>query len=292
MMRKQNRINASLQGDQRWGRVVQMCFIASMGIGFIMAMSATFLLAYDVLTQWDYFNVTQIDIRGANRLSKTELCDQTKIKEGANIFSANLSKAQKRLLAHPWIAEAKIGRRPPKGIQMVIREHAPLAFIKLNRTYVINTQGEIFKEKSPNDRFRLPVIQGIEFADIPVKGKPKSPPFQAVMEVLDLGKRRGNVLPNRKINRILVDREIGLTLYAFKKEMAIWLGYHNYPEKYERLKHVLSYLRRRKNYEGIYFIDLNNEKRIVVQPIKVKVTGEGKNKEVSFAETRKYYRWA
>lgn len=263
-----------------------------MGVGFIVAMSATFLLAYDVLTQWDYFKVTRIEVSGAHRLSKAEICDQTKIKEGINIFSVNLSKAQKRMLAHPWIAEAEISRRPPNGIRMVVREHVPLAFIKLNRTYVINSQGEIFKEKSPSDRLGLPVIQGMEFADIPIGGQSKSLPFQAVMEVLGLGKRQGNSLPNRKINRIHVDRETGLTLHVFKNEIAVGMGYHNYPEKYEKLKQVLSYLQQQKNWERVYFIDLNNEKRIVVQPIKTEVTGEGKNKEVSFAETRQYYRWA
>ena len=278
-MKKKNRIRHSNRPLLRIMRAVQVCFKVCMGIGCILGVSAAFIFAYDVLTQSDYFNIKQIDIQGAQRLSKKKICDHAHIKKGMNSFSINLSLAKKRLLNHPWVAEAKIDLKPPSGIEITLKEHRPLAFINLDRMYILNQQGVIFKERSTIDLFQLPVIQGLNFSDVYIPGKPRSRPFQAVIEILAIGKKLGNTLPDHKIDRIQVDREMGLTLYASKSQMAVRLGYSGYSDKYARLKKVLSHLRKRSDYSGVQFIDLNNEKRIVMKPIKTKENRDGK-KEV------------
>jgi cell division protein FtsQ len=269
--------------------MVRLGFQVSLGVGFVVGMSVLFIFIYDVVTQSDYFKIEEIEIRGGHRLSMEEICGQARIEKGMNMFSANRSRAKKRLAAHPWIAEAKIRLRPPHRIQITIREHTPLAFINLDRTYIMNAHGEIFKEKSHLDRFPLPVIQGLAFFDIYLPGKPRSYPFQAVMDVLSLGNHMDSVLPNRMIKEIHVDRDVGLTVIAFKSKTAILLGYGNYAGKYKRLKRVLFHLRKRMKYEGIRFIDLNNAERIVMAPTRAGTADEDK-KEVSFAKTRRYYR--
>ena len=231
------------------------------------------------MTQSDYFNIEQIEIQGAQRLSREEIYDHAHIKKGMNIFSINLSLARKRLLNHPWIAEAEIDLKPPNGIEIKLKEHRPLAFINLDRMYILDQHGVIFKEKSTVDLFHLPVIQGLDFSDVYIPGKPRSRPFQAIMEVLTIGKKLGSTLPNHEIDTIHVDREMGLTLYESKSQMAVRLGYFDYPDKYVRLKKVLSHLQKRSDYRGVQFIDLNNEKRIVMKPITAKETRNGK-KEV------------
>jgi len=250
-----------------------------MGGGLILTMSAAFLFSYDLITQLDLFKAHKIEIRGAYRLSEEEIYNQANINRGMNIFLINLSYARKRLLAHPWIAAAEIRLRPPSGILIQIREHSPLAFIELDKTYIINDQGEIFKEKGKLDRFQLPTIRGLSFSDLYIPDQPQTAPFRAVMEVLSLGKHLDSILPNRTIQEIHVDREIGLTLLAFKNKISIRLGYSNLSEKYDRLKHVLSHLRKRTDYNGIHFIDLNDTKRIVMRPIRAGASGD-ENKEV------------
>jgi len=63
--------------------------------------------------------------------------------------------------------------------------------------------------------------------------KERSNPFDAVMDVLRLGQRAESVLPNKLIRQIMVDREIGITIYAFNKIKEIKLGYENYADKYD-----------------------------------------------------------
>ena len=125
----------------------------------------------------------------------------------------------------------------------------------------------------------LPVINGLEFFDFDAPGKPRSLPFGAVMEVFQLGSKLNSILPTRFINRVFVDREIGITICAFEKNQTIKLGFHDYPEKYERLEEILIQMKNLKDIKDFDSIDLNSLERIVVSPIRIKSSAKD-NKEV------------
>ena len=72
-----------------------------------------------------------------------------------------------------------------------------------------------------------------------------------------------------------VDREMGITLVAFKQMKTIVLGYHNYKLKFNMLKDILSN-RRRRSFPEFDRIDLNNVNRIVVNPVNKIPTGDHK----------------
>ncbi|MDX2442035.1 MAG: hypothetical protein QNK40_15990, partial [Desulfobacterales bacterium] len=73
-----------------------------------------------------------------------------------------------------------------------------------------------------------------------------------------------SVIPNKLIRKIMVDREIGITIYAFNKIKEIKLGYENYTDKYDLLKKVLLYIKNLNNFQDPVSIDLNNFNRVVV----------------------------
>jgi hypothetical protein len=76
-----------------------------------------------------------------------------------------------------------------------------------------------------------------------------------------------------------VDREIGITVYAFDKTMAIKLGFEDYASKYGRLQNVLGYLRTRSDNSDLSSIDLINLDRIVINPVRTESPGAN-HKEV------------
>jgi cell division protein FtsQ len=249
-------------------RVIFSIKTATVGTILLLA-SFLFIFTYDFITQCDYFKAESLTVTGANRLTDEQVLLQSQITEGVNILSVNLSRVRKRLLAHSWIEEAEVSRELPTGISIRIKEQQPLAVLDLGRKFIINTHGEIFKEMDASDHCRLPVIGGLEFSDINVRGESRSVPFNAVMTILALGKKPESVLPCRLIKRIRVDREMGLTIYAFDRIKAIKIGYDDYPNKYEMLKNVLFYLKKNGNFSHLESIDLNNLNRIVVNPARI-----------------------
>jgi cell division protein FtsQ len=235
----------------------------------LVFVSLLFVFSYDFLTQCDYFKAEELMVNGAHRLTQNQVLQQANITTGVNIFSVNLSKVRKRLLAHSWIEDAEVRRELPSGINIRVKEQEPLAVLDLGRKFIINTHGEIFKEMDKADYCNLPMISGLEFSDINVKGESRSVPFDSVMKILGLGQKPESVLPYSLIKKINVDREMGLTIYAFDHIREIKIGYNNYQDKYAMLKDVLFYLEKNGGFSRLESIDLNNLNRIVVNPAKI-----------------------
>ena len=235
----------------------------------LVFVSLLFVFSYDFLTQCDYFKAEELMVNGAHRLTQNQVLQQANITTGVNIFSVNLSKVRKRLLAHSWIEDAEVRRELPSGINIRVKEQKPLAVLDLGRKFIINTHGEIFKEMDKADHCNLPMISGLEFSDINVKGESRSIPFDSVMKILGLGQKPESVLPYSLIKKIHVDREMGLSIYAFDNIREIKIGYNNYQDKYAMLKDVLFYLEKNGGFSRLESIDLNNLNRIVVNPAKI-----------------------
>jgi cell division protein FtsQ len=244
-------------------------FYVVAGLTVLIATSCFFILIHDVITQCDYFNANSLKIEGMQRLTTKQIIRQARVRKGMNVLAVNLTTVRKRLIAHPWIAAAEVRREIPSGLNIRIKEHAPLAIVDLDRKYLINEQGQIFKEWAASDPDSLPLINGMQLTDFSVHGKTSDL----------LGKQARSILPNRKIKKIRVDREIGITLEAFKHIKTIVLGYHNYPLKYAMLKNILKYRKQKQNFPDFDRIDLNNVNRIVVNPVRLKTPG-GNQKEV------------
>ena len=255
------------------------CFKIMTAIGILTVMSFAFILAHDFITQCDYFRADNIVIRGAHRLSKQQILEQTNINKGINILSVNLSIIRNTLLAHPWIAEAEVKRELPDMITIGIKEHKPLAILDLGRKFLINVNGEVFKEWTQSDPDVLPVISGLQFSDLNVSGELRSTSFKAVMEVLRLGREPDSILPNTRIRKIRVNGQMGLTLYAFDRVRVIKLGYNDYTNKYARLENVFFYLKKKKCFTDFNSIDLNHPDRIIVHFVKDELSA-GDQREV------------
>lgn len=268
-------------------------FYVIAGMAALVAASVLFVFVHDVLTQCDYFKAKSFRIEGIQRLAQKEIVEQARLCRDVNVLAVNLSLVRKRLMAHPWIAEAEVRREIPAGLLIRITEHRPLAVVDLGNKYIINEQGRIIKEWTDSDPDALPLVIGLELADITLYNKTTSAemqrmamqpqrdavnkmPFEAVMQVLTLGKETRSILPNEKIRHIWVDRQIGITIEAFNQMKTIVLGYHNYPLKYSILKNIMSYRNRGGGFPDFNRIDLNNVNRIVVNPVNEFPSGDHK----------------
>lgn len=260
-------------------RHIIFCLKAVAVVAVLHLISFLFILCHDFLIQCDYFRTESLIVTGADRLSEEQVIKQAELNKGINILSVNLSITRKKLLTHPWIAEAEVSRELPARINIKIKEQKPYAILDLGRKFVINADGEIFKEMDASDPVNLPIISGLEFADINVHGKTRSAPYNAVMNILELGQKPESVIPIKLINRIHVDRELGLTVYAFDHIKAIKIGYDDYKDKFAKLKNVLLYLKKRDGFSNLESIDLNNLNRIVINPTRFDSPAE-EHKEV------------
>ena len=282
-MPKRKKLRKNTRKGRKRGRRIK--FIDRLVLGFkctaavvaVVIVTGLFILVHDMLTQCEYFSARQLTIEGMQRLTREQVERQAGVHPGMNILSTNLSLVRKRLRAHPWIADAEVRREIPSGLAISVREHRALAMVDFGQKYLMNMNGEIFKAWEPSDPRDLPVVRGLNISDLRVYGqsdpdrevsvKENSAPFLAVMRILQLGRKKGSILPNREVRQIHVDQQIGLTVHAFERGNVINLGFSDYAGKYRMLSWLLSYLKRHQSILDFDRIDLNNLKRVVVKPI-------------------------
>ncbi|MFO7494535.1 MAG: FtsQ-type POTRA domain-containing protein [Desulfobacterales bacterium] len=254
---------------------------AAAAAGVLLGLTLTsFLLVFvhDLLTQCDYFRGSRIVVQGTDRLGAEEVLSQSGVHPGDNILSVNLRLTRCKLLAHPWIADAQVSRELPDGILIRIQEQQPLAILDVGRKFLLNAAGEIFKAWEPEDPADLPLITGLALSDVSVGGAPRSLPFAAVMEILQIERNAEVPRLGYLIRQIRVDRELGLTLLGTDRVQSVCLGYSDYGAKYRRLERVLSQLPAASEFGNIDMIDLKNLNRVVIRPL-TPDTPEGSEKE-------------
>lgn len=274
-----------------WLRRLAAGIWLAVAVAGVMLVSAFFIFVHDVFTQSEHFQARQIHVEGGRRLSAQRILDQAGVRPGINVLSVNLAAARKRLLAHPWIAEAEIQREIPATLRIRIREQVGAAVVEVGRKFLLSPQGELFKEWESSDPADLPSVAGLAIADLRAVDRsaaagglslfdaagpaaalpPPSRAMDAVLQVLMLGREPGSVLPTRELRAIQVDRELGLTLVAFPEHRAIRLGYNDYPAKYHLLRDLLAFFRTQPTVADFERIDLTDMNRVIINPIRAEI---------------------
>ncbi|MEW5908914.1 MAG: FtsQ-type POTRA domain-containing protein [Thermodesulfobacteriota bacterium] len=260
-------------------KLVLFGYRSVLGLAATLIGSLMLIFIHDLMTQGDFFPTNRIMVSGASQVRVPEILECAQVAEKKNILSFNLSLIRKRLLGHPWIAEADVKRELPDGLAITIREHEPLAVIDLGKLFLINTSGEIFKEWKASDPGNLPMICGLDFSSISVPGTSPGISYDAVITVLLHSRRDQNLSLAPLIKQVIADPETGISLCVFEDKKTIRLGYQNYPEKLERFKEVLFSPTHMEQFDDFDFIDLIEVDRMVVAPVHME-QGSGKNKEV------------
>lgn len=134
----------------------------------------------------EIFNIKKINISGNNHLSTEEILYLSGLKKGANIFRISSNAVLERLSIEPYIniKEAKVIKKYPDCLEIVIKEREPFAQIKAeNKYYLINDEGYILEEITKRD-LKYPLIENIETKGYIVGEKIRSEALKNCIEVL------------------------------------------------------------------------------------------------------------
>jgi cell division protein FtsQ len=247
--------------------------IRKMLAGILGSFVLSFFLVFchDMIVQWDYFQATHVDIRGNSKLSDADVLEISQIGKTPNILAVNRLIAQKKLCDEPWIVTAEVIRELPNRLSIHIQEHQPVAVLEIGTRYLMDGNGQIFKEADESECHGLPLVTGLDLTDLKRMDTSETTGFSAVLTVLKMGKADGALIPNRNIHHIHVDRDVGLTLVVREgvrsmKIDRISLGLTDFDQKYKSLDLMIGYLKKTHMTDAVGHIDLTDSRRIVVRP--------------------------
>lgn len=255
-------------GGQPMRRWLPLAVRTAAGVAMILAMGLVCIFSYDWITQSAYFRADEIVVNGCSRLDPETIKETAQLSQGVNILSVNLASAKKRLKADPWIDDAAIRRAFPPKLTIDISEHKPIAVVDFGRLFLINERGEIFKAYKETDPASLPLIKGISYRSWTAGGFRDARARDAVMTLLRLGDAENSVIPGSRIETIMVDKEIGLSLEIREPAKRIELGFGDYEKKLERFAEITSHVAHKDKEKAFSVVDLKNPDRIVARPVK------------------------
>ncbi len=244
------------------GRLLKRLFKATILVLFVALVAFFWRIVYGYMKETPLLTLHEITIEGSQRTSEKDILSMTQLDRQMNILSIDLDKLREKVQAHPWIERAEIRRIFPDRISIRITERKPVAIILLDRLYYIDRQGVIFARVPKGRQIDHPVLTGLRRDDF------KAHPDEAwgfVSRALKLIGviAGGEILSQKDISEIHMDKAFGLSVYTNDRAIEIKLGLDLYEAKWKRLERVWRHLRKSPLQPA--YIDCNYEKRVIVK---------------------------
>jgi len=251
---------------------IDVCLKFIMVVAFFCILSLAAIFVHDFITQAQFFNITEIEILGTDHVTREEILALAGLNRSRNIYELNASLAERQILSHPWVHSASLDRRLDSKLKIVIKEHEPLAIVRIREAadILINIQGLPFKEYDPlTDRAEnLPVISGLDLIPIRDEYGFSGMLFDSVMDFL----KTAEALP---VERIQGNELTGITLetkHEFNSVstpdpeiIPIKLGFDNFNAKLKKAKKIKAYIDKYLPEKTICAMDIFNIEKVFIK---------------------------
>lgn len=217
------------------------------------------LWGYAEITTAEALSVRAITVTGLSNVTASEIEELSGIRKGQNIFIFDCDAVEAALKANPWVEAAEVGRSLPDTVNIAIKERIPIALVKLDAMYVMDSSGVIFKRFASGDGLDLPVVTGLT-AEALGGDDPKGIQKGLIRLISILSGRSGFNISN--VSEINVDPSFGLSVYTLEDGVRLEVGLDGFEEKLDSFEKVL---RHRGTLDGVEAMDLNDSKEVIVR---------------------------
>ena len=233
------------------------------GLLFVVALCAGYQ-ATTVMIEAGVFRVNRITVRGNARLSTGEVLALVAGLRSQSVLTADLPAYQAQLEESPWVATAALRRVLPSGVEVAIRERAPMGLCRIaGRLYLVDGTGRIIDEYGPQYAdLDLPIIDGLARAakaGIPAVDTARVELASRVMD--SIATRKGLA---RRVSQIDVTDAENAVVILDGETALLHLGDDHFAER------LLSYLELapalRARVPEIDYVDLRFDERVYVRP--------------------------
>lgn len=134
-------------------------------LALLVILSTAFVIGYRALISSPYLKLENIRITGVDRETQRELIRISELNTGMSLVPLDLREIKRRMESHEWIRSVKLERRFPHTLLVHAEPQEPMALVRLNKLYFMNTAGELFKELDNQDNPDFPIVTGLSEED-------------------------------------------------------------------------------------------------------------------------------
>ncbi|MDY0059233.1 MAG: FtsQ-type POTRA domain-containing protein [Myxococcota bacterium] len=193
---------------------------------------------------WDttpYFRLRSLEITGEQRIGEEEVRSWAGLDEHTHVMKLDPREVERRLEAHPRVADARVAVELPGRVTIHIVERKPAALVLLDGLQLADEHGVVFAPSAGRGEERLPVITGLG-AERSLEAVRRGALIREALSVI----REWNRLQLTQIDRlseIHVDPVLGMILYTENMATEVHLGVTEHSYRLNRLRDVLVTLR-------------------------------------------------
>lgn len=233
--------------------------IAALKFGSAAAVAWALLVAgrevYEYATTSARFEVQHFIYETTAHVDDEQLRALLAIEPGTNILACDLPEISERIAAHPWVAQATVTRNLPDTLEVTVVEHSPEAIVLAERFYLVNDEGKPFKAVERGERGELPIITGIDRAQL---ADERELAVAEINEALALIRLYGNKKRPR-LGEVHLGDDGSITLYTAEAGTALRLGREDFGARLARWDTLRAALGERA--ERLAVVHLNHESR-------------------------------
>ncbi|NVB40067.1 FtsQ-type POTRA domain-containing protein [Pseudenhygromyxa sp. WMMC2535] len=205
-------------------------------LGAVMAVAWALLVAgrevYEYATTSARFEASHFIYEPTAHIDDETLRELLAIEPGTNILALDLVALSESVAAHPWVAEATVTRNLPDTLEVAVVEHEPEAIVLAERFYLVDSAGRPFKQVERGERGELPIITGIDRAELfDEDGRERA--VEDIAEGLEL-LRQYQSKQRPRLGELHMGDDGSVTLYTAEAGTALVLGRGEYAARLER----------------------------------------------------------
>lgn len=208
--------------------------IAALKLGSVVAVAWALLLAgrevYEYATTSPRFEVQHFIYEPTAHVDDEQLRELLAIEPGTNILACELPELSERIAAHPWVAQATVTRNLPDTLEIEIVEHTPEAIVLAERFYLVNGEGKPFKPVERGERGELPIITGIDRAQLADDRDAAVAKLNEALALLRLYQSK----QRPRLGEIHLDDDGAITLYTAEAGTQLRLGRGEFEARLDR----------------------------------------------------------
>ncbi|MBL4819196.1 MAG: FtsQ-type POTRA domain-containing protein [Deltaproteobacteria bacterium] len=205
-------------------------------------------IAYVWITQSSALTIHHISVKSGHQAKPEEL--QVYLREfvGKPLYGVDLKHVQAVALRHPWAAQVAVRREPPHELVVEVTEREPVALIKKEHLWVVDSRGVAFKVAQSEKELALPMLFEPKSVVVLLTHKQANRPGGNIVEVQKLSEGQSRVLFSGGLEVII----------GVKQSLGQW----------EKLAQVLKSLKGKA--DNLAFVYLDGDSKLNQIPIRFK----------------------
>jgi len=241
-------------GQLGFGLIKIFLFLLVLGV-----LSLTFISGYQFLSSSPYFRLHNIVVIGVNGDLKEEVIKISGIREMESLLSIEPATIKRNIEEHPWIKSVFLKKEFPHTLYIKAENEEAVAIVILERMYLMDREGVIFKEIERDDCIDFPIVTGLSKGD-----KKNGGYLKRVASFLNALPSGDTPLSVKELSEVHVEGDGTLTIYFNKLPFKVFFGRDGFIRKIDSLQHIIKHLRAAHRLYQARSIDLDYTDRAIV----------------------------